>query len=478
MSKRSFYLITDTHYFKNSLGATGRGYDKLMRYEQKCFAETQAINESVFEYLGNSEETDTVLIAGDLSFNGEKESHLEFIKLLRELQNKGKRVFVITAGHDFNYRPFAYDGDKKISLTQKADLFDNSYDCGTSFIDDGCIKKRPEGTKRDELFDLYYDFGFKQAIAVDRKHLSYVVQLFDGVRLLALNNDGDCDEFITYDDEQLNWIKEQAEKAKEDGQMMFAMNHYPLLPGQPLFVIIPTAVQQNSDKITDMLADLGVHLVFTGHMHNQSINEKITAAGNKFYDVCTGSVIACPAYMRFVTIKDESTVDIKSIPTPNFEWDTQGKSCKEYLSDLFDSMILNILEDMKTNPKVVLRRFKAEDAKALYPVVELVGKIFSILTVGKACRLLRVKCSPEIKDMLVKNYVSELVRGVFEGNQTFKEGTPKGDVFIGVLDRINPILKKVQLKDINGQPVDLYDTLKNTAGNYGIDDYNAVLKLK
>ena len=80
--------------------------------------------------------------------------------------------------------------------------------------------------------------------------------------------------------------------------------------------------------------------------------------------------------------------------------------------------------------------------------------------------------------MLVKNYVAELVRGVFEGNQTFKEGIPKGDVFIGVLDRINPILKKVQLKDINGQPVDLYDTLKNTAGNYGIDDYNAVLKLK
>ena len=63
MSERSFYLITDTHYFKNSLGATGRGYDKLMRYEQKCFAETQAINELVFEYLGNSEGTDIVLIA-------------------------------------------------------------------------------------------------------------------------------------------------------------------------------------------------------------------------------------------------------------------------------------------------------------------------------------------------------------------------------------------------------------------------------
>lgn len=478
MKEAKFYLITDTHYFKNSLGAKGGGYDKMMRYEQKCFAETQCINESVFEFLGSSREADTVLIAGDLSFNGEKESHLEFIKLLRELQNKGKRVFVITAGHDYNDRPFAFERDKKMSLREKDEFFDLSYDYGFTFFDDGAVKKRPEGTKREELFDLYYDFGFKQAIAVDRKHLSYVVQLFDGVRLLALNNDGDCDEFITYDEEQMNWIKEQARKAREDGQMMFAMNHYPLLPGQPLFGLVPTAVQQNSDKITDMLADAGVHLVFTGHMHNQSINEKITSAGNKFYDVCTGSIIACPAYMRLVTIKDEGTVDIKSIPTPDFQWDTKGKTCKEYLSDMFDSMILSLLDDMRTNPKVVLKKFEAENAKALYPLVKLMGKLFSSLTVGDACKLLFIKCSPEIKNMLVKNYVAELIRGIFVGNQTYKKGTPKGDVFLGALNRLNPILKKVHLKDINGNPVDLYDALKNTAGNCGIDDYNAVLKLK
>lgn len=478
MNEAKFYLITDTHYFKNSLGAEGRGYDKIIRYEQKCFAETQSINESVFEYLGNSSEADTVLIAGDLSFNGEKESHLGFIQLLRELQNKGKRVFVITAGHDFNDRPFAFEGDKKISLTDKKELFDASYDCGYTFFNDGNVKKRPEGTKRDELFDLYFDFGFRQAIAVDRKHLSYVAQLFDGIRLLALNNDGDCDKFITYDEEQLSWIREQARKAREDGQMMFAVNHYPLLPGQPVFGLVPTAVQENGDKITDMLADEGVHLVFTGHMHNQSINEKITPAGNKFYDVCTGSVIACPAYMRLVTIKDEATVDIKSIPTPDFRWDTKGRSCKEYLEDMFDSMILNILEDMRTNPKVFLKKFEAEDVKALYPVTEIIGRIFSAATVEGACRLLNIKCSPEIRRMPVKKYVTELVRGIFVGNQTFKAGTPEGDVFMGFLNRINPILKKISLKDINGNPVDLYDMLKNTAGNYGIDDYDAVLKLK
>lgn len=448
MRELKFYLITDTHFFKNSLGARGYEYDKFMRFEQKCFAETENINRSVFDWLKTADEADIVLIAGDLSFNGEKESHLGFIELLKELKASGKKIFVVTADHDFKDVPFAFDETGRLT---------------------------PEGTKRDELFDLYYDYGFGEAIAIDRKHLSYVAQLGDGVRLLALNNDYDGRE---YDKEQLEWIREQAQKAKDDGQIMFAMNHYPLLPGQPLFSVIPSVVQKNSSAVTTMLADLGVHLVFTGHMHNQSINLKVTPSGSKFYDVCTGSIIADPAIIRHVTIKEDNTVDIKSIPTPDFEWDTNGKGCKQYLSDMFDSMILNMLSDMKDNPKSLLSRFGAGDKKGLYPVVKTAGRLLDRLTVGGVCRLMWIGCEDkELKRMKLKNYATELVRGVFEGNQTFKEGTPKGDVFLKFLKRISFILKKINVKTIDGTPADMFDILKNTAGNYDIDDYNATLNL-
>ncbi len=448
MRELKFYLITDTHFFKNSLGARGEEYDKFMRFEQKCFAETENINRSVFNWLKTADEADIVLIAGDLSFNGEKESHLGFIELLKELKASGKKIFVVTADHDFKDAPFAFDETGRLT---------------------------PEGTKRDELFDLYYDYGFGEAIAIDRKHLSYVAQLGEGVRLLALNNDYDGRE---YDEEQFEWIKEQAQKAKDDGQIMFAMNHYPLLPGQPLFSVIPSAVQKNSSAVTTMLADLGVHLVFTGHMHNQSINFKVTPSGSKFYDVCTGSIIADPAIIRHVTIKEDNTVDIKSIPTPDFEWDTNGKGCKQYLSDMFDSMILNILSDMKDNPAGLLSRFGAGDKKSLYPVVKTAGRLLDRLTVGGICRLMWIRCKDKsLKRMKLKNYVTELVRGIFEGNQTFKEGTPKGDVFLKFLKRINFILKKINVKTIDDTPADMFDILKNTAGNYDIDDYNATLKL-
>lgn len=453
MNDLKFYLITDTHFFKNSLGARGEAYDDFMRFEQKCFAETQSINISVFDWLKNAEEADNVLIAGDLTFNGEKESHLEFIKLLNELKASGKNVYVVTADHDFKK-----DGDSCFAFDENG-------------------RSSPQSTKREELYDLYYEFGFKDALAVDKKHLSYVSQIGEGVRLLALNNDGADDGQRRFDEEQIKWIKEQAKKAREDGQIMFAMNHYPLLPGQPIFSIVPSAVQKESDAVTTMLADEGVHLIFTGHMHNQSINEKITDRGNKIYDVCTGSIIADPAIIRHVTITSENKAIIKSIETPDFEWDTKGKSCKQYLSDLFDSMILNMLDDMQYNPERILSRFGARGSKGLFPVFKTVGKIINKITLGSVCRLLWIKCDKSLKHELLKNYLAELVRGVFEGNQTFVEGTPKGDVFISFLKRMNPVFSKINLKTVDGKKADLFDILKNSAGNYGIDDYNAVLDL-
>lgn len=453
MNDLKFYLITDTHFFKNSLGARGDAYDDFMRFEQKCFAETQSINISVFDWLKNADEADSVLIAGDLTFNGEKESHLEFIKLLNELKASGKNVYVVTADHDFKK-----DGDSCFAFDENG-------------------RSSPQSTKREELYDLYYEFGFKDALAVDKKHLSYVSQIGESVRLLALNNDGADDGQRRFDEEQIKWIKEQAKKAREDGQIMFAMNHYPLLPGQPIFSIVPSAVQKESDAVTTMLADEGVHLIFTGHMHNQSINEKITDRGNKIYDVCTGSIIADPAIIRHVTITSENKAIIKSIETPDFEWDTKGKSCKQYLSDLFDSMILNMLDDMQYNPERILSRFGARGSKGLFPVFKTVGKIINKITLGSVCRLLWIKCDKSLKHELLKNYLAELVRGVFEGNQTFVEGTPKGDVFISFLKRMNPVFSKINLKTVDGKKADLFDILKNSAGNYGIDDYNAVLDL-
>ncbi len=229
MEPLKFYLITDTHYFAPDLDAFGDAYEDFMDGEQKCFAETAAIAEAALAWLAKADDADVVLIAGDLSFNGEKKSNEAFPELLHAFKEKSsKRIFVVTAGHDFNDHPFAFNESGRFET---------------------------EGTGFSELLSYYGDFGYNDAVAFNEKHFSYVAALSEDVRLLVICNDIEGKKHITYDDEFLGWIEEQAKKAQADGKMMIAMEHYPVLPGQPIFALIGDARQAEAQKLIETLAD-------------------------------------------------------------------------------------------------------------------------------------------------------------------------------------------------------------------------------
>ena len=448
MKPLKFYVITDLHYFKNSLGAYGEAYENKMDFEQKCFAETQAINEAVFAWLEKADDADIVLIAGDLTYWGEKECNKAVSELLRSFKEKsGKRVCLVTAGHDFDREAHSYDDE------------------GQHII---------EGTKFSELYDFYKDFGYSEAIEFNEKHLSYVAQLSGDVRLLVICNDIDGKRNAPYDDEFFAWIEAQAKKAQADGQVMIAMEHYPVLPGQPVFALIADAREGQSQRLIETLADNGVHLIFTGHMHNQSINVTETAKGNKFYDVCTGSIVATPAFMRLVTIEDKDTVKIESIPIPEFDWDKKGLTGVEYLNNQFDRLIRSCASAMKDDPKRFMGKLNIKPTPALEKIIPVLGKRLNKMKVGTLARLLFTHADKEVKDEAFVDLAVEMVRSIFEGNQPFTEGTPGGDTLLRIFKRLSRFVKTV--KGSQGETLDFYETMKHTVGNYGIDDYNAVLK--
>lgn len=452
MKPFKFFVITDTHYFAKSLSASGKPYEEFMDFEQKCYAETPYINDAVFDYLAKQTEADTILIAGDLSFNGEKASHEEFVTLLGKLKDAGKDVYIVTAGHDIEPNPFEYTEDGRQPV---------------------------EGVKFFDLYDYYRDFGYDKAISFYRENLSYVAQLTEGVRLLVLCNDSEEQKNIAYTDELLAWAKEQMDKAKVDGQMMFAMEHYPVLPGQPILTLIPDARQKESKKLYTLLADNGVHLIFTGHMHNQSINVVETENGNKFFDVCTGSVIGCPAFMRLCTIEDENTVTIKSIPVPDFSWDTKGKDCTVYLREQFERMIRTLVGSMQYDPGRFLRKLGGDKPK-FHKVVKVVGKSLNTWTVGRVAKIFFVKAHKDIKDRKFIDLVVDIARNAFEGDQPFVKGTPEGDTVLKVFRRLKPVFNILnkKLHGSQGEEIDMYELLKHSLGNYGISDYDATLKLR
>lgn len=71
---------------------------------------------------------------------------------------------MLTATHDYqdDGQTNAYSGDEKVKIP---------------------------AAKREELFEMYREFGPDEAISVHRDSMSYVVQLQDGYRLFAINDD-------------------------------------------------------------------------------------------------------------------------------------------------------------------------------------------------------------------------------------------------------------------------------------------------
>ena len=160
---------------------------------------------------------------------------------------------------------------------------------------------------------------------------------------------------------------------------------------------------------------------------------------------------------------------------PDFDWDKKGLTSEEYFKVQFERMIRTVLNAMKDDPERFMGKINLKKTPLTRKLVPFMGKKISKLTVGKLARLLFIKADKQVKDKLFTDLAIEMVRHAFEGNQPFIEGTPEGDTLLRAFKRLSFFKKKIT--DSQGEELDLYEMLKNTAGNYGIDDYNAVLKL-
>ena len=104
----------------------------------------------------------------------------------------------------------------------------------SGFRRDGRLCGRRKGQApalhREELWELYRPFGPDEAIAVHRESMSYIVQLAEGYRLFALNDDSNGAGKSGFSEECFAWIAEQARKAREEGQFIIAMTHHPCCP--------------------------------------------------------------------------------------------------------------------------------------------------------------------------------------------------------------------------------------------------------
>ncbi len=437
-----FYLVTDTHYFENELGAGGKAFERNMRTEQYFVKESSAIVKSTFERIGADKETDVVIIPGDLTKNGEKESHKSFIKELYKLKENGKKIFVITAGHDYNDSAYVLQGDGRVPV---------------------------EGTEFNDLCEMYRDFGYGDALSVDEPTHSYVAEIVEGVRMLAICCDSKNQPKGTMDERLMAWAKEQIDKAKEDNCSVFAICHYPIIPSVPVFDLVGDAKIKDWRRVAAFLADNGVELVLTGHMHIQSINEFYSEQGNRLIDICTACLVGSPAKYRKITVDEDSVMKVETIDVEDFGWDMNGLTVQEYFHNHFSEAIVNRVRGALSGGKGIVKFLKKFGRKR-----------FEKITVGAVERLLFIKNDKSFKKKKLTDFVGEVGVGIFLGDGPHTEGTPGYTFISGILKRFSFVLKKVEPKlSKDGVEVDLKNMLLNTIGNNkGFSDNNAEFLLK
>ena len=455
-----FYLLTDLHHYGEALGISGKAFEELDKREQTCLAETGAIIDAYFDKLIADKSIDIILIAGDVTCNGAMESHLDLLPRLERLKKAKKRVFLITATHDYHVEgnntgdAFKCVGDEKLPATY---------------------------TEREELLKLYADYGMNEAIAIHKPSHSYCVQLQKGYRLLCLNDDGDR-VFCGYNKDELDWILAQIKEAKEAGDYIFAMTHHPTLPPFPLYpVFSPRDMLGDWENTTTVLADAGIQLMFTGHTHMQNIAYKRTEKGNEYYDVNTSALVGYPSCIRKVKIDDEK-IDIRTETIDSFDWDLKGMSVDEYLKHHFSFMLNDIINSAAFDIDRLAElsvgfSMTPEKIYSLKLPITFVGKGLQKWTLGGLGRLLGVGRSvePQIKDRLLKDFALEVIQNIYKGNEPYGPGTAEYKAMSAILGSVS---KKISHFKFSKDVLPIIELVKESLYNKYPDDYELTIKKK
>lgn len=468
--KRSLTLtvITDTHYYSKEVGCQGKAYDRANASSELILGNAGALLDAAFRQIKTDKRTDIVLLSGDTTHDGELASHREFIEMLRDLKKAGKRVYVLTATHDYQDDGFAkgFSGDENT---------------------------RVPAAKREQLFDMYKEFGPDEAIAVHRESMSYVVQLCDGYRLFALNDDSNLNGKSGFSDECFEWITKQAEDAKNNGQFIIAMTHHPLIAPSPVYELIGKNDMLGDYKIRrEQLADLGIQYILTGHSHVHDIDKYVSEKGNTLYDISTAATVGYPGVIRTIVLDPQSGMvsTTTDLITEKVDFDLGGKSLQDYLKN----QLVGIARDMIKAAGSDIHTFAdmavaiSIKKKLIYQIGWLVkpfAKKLNSLTIGKVGKMTRAETglSPDayadIKDKSVVDFICDLVTNLYGGENLYNPQDSEYKITIGLMHIIDSVFAALHIKPRKLIKVSdsITDFVEPLLHNSGIPSYDAILPI-
>ena len=304
-AQTNIVVLSDTHVMGPGLLVNdGAAWQKELANDRKLFDYSQEVFDVLIETM-LSEKPDMVLITGDLTKDGELLSHQYVAGQLNRLREAGIKTFVIPGNHDFGSKhALIFDGDQS---------------------------SKAEVVSREQFTELYRNHGYGAESLRDETSLSYCCEPVEGLLLIGLDSgtDGRLEEST------LQWACQQAAQAQQQGKYVLAMMHHALLPHfNEEDQMLPSSVVQNYETVRNRLADAGVQVVLTGHIHISDIAKDYNAdLTRSIYDISTGSVISYPCDYRHLSLSEDraqlsvSTNRITTLP----DHPVYGTTAKERL---------------------------------------------------------------------------------------------------------------------------------------------------
>jgi 3',5'-cyclic AMP phosphodiesterase CpdA len=289
-----FAVLTDPHLYDPEFGTSGEAFAESLASDRLLVGESAAIFAKLTELLAAEDPPEFLLIPGDLTRDGERQSHELLVTLLNRLTEVGIRVFVIPGNHDIaNPAAFSYS------------------EMGREPV---------ESLSAEEFVTFYAPFGYTQALARDPHSLSYIVEPSPGYWLFAIDScrydeNEDAPVIGGYLKEETRaWLKEQLREARRQNKIILAMMHHPLVEhalGQGEY--LPEFLLENWRTVGPELAAEGLRLIFTGHFHAQKITRKDWDNGDFLLEVQTGALSAWPnPYRRVVYAPETESLTIET----------------------------------------------------------------------------------------------------------------------------------------------------------------------
>ncbi len=278
-------VASDLHYLSESLHDDGEAFKIFSnaRDGKEVKYITTVIKSFVEEV--KAAKPDILILSGDLTLNGEKQSHIELAEMLGTIPDT--KIYVIPGNHDINnVHARSFKDDKQIK---------------TPYISDSDFKS------------IYEKFGFSAATSFDKDSLSYLVKATDKQWFLMIDSckyqnnvslgmpqTGGGMRTSTCD-----WIKKCGEMARAENAKIIAVTHHNLIDHNDM--LNEDFTMEYNQKIVDSYADAGIFLNLSGHIHAQEI-----AKYENIYDIASSALCSYPHQYGRINI-NERTLDYKTV---------------------------------------------------------------------------------------------------------------------------------------------------------------------